>query len=85
MSITIPGTGPGAPGVRTVRASDVDESPICSHLPPMTARELARAAHASDIEAIDAITDRLAAEGVVRQRGDTTMLGQLRDACRGRP
>jgi hypothetical protein len=52
--------------------------PISGHLPPFVAQALAQAAQASDIKAIDAITDKLAAEGKCRPRGDCSMLGELR-------
>ncbi|MFM2057922.1 MAG: hypothetical protein RLY71_2307 [Pseudomonadota bacterium] len=81
MSITIPGIGSGAPGVRTVRASNVDETLLSHHLPPMTARALAEAAAVHDTGAIDRITDQLAEEGVVRRRGDASLLEQLRAGC----
>jgi hypothetical protein len=39
------------------------------------------AAAVHDLQLIDQLTDRLAAEGVVRKRSDTSQLALLRDQC----
>lgn len=58
--------------VRQHRASPV--APLSRHLPPFDAAALSLA---RTIEEIDAITDKLVADGLARDRADTSMLDAL--------
>ena len=68
----------------TQHSADATHPPLSEHLPPFDAIELALAACFHDIAAIDAITDKLVADGLARPRDDVSMLDQLRASARAR-
>ena len=75
LSVDMPSVSTGAqPGEGT----NAHRAPVSEHFSPFDVQALTLAADRHDIAGIDAITDRLVADGLARARDDVSMLGELR-------
>ena len=63
-------------------AADDRKLEVSEHFSPFDVQALTLAAAAGDIAGIDAITDRLVADGLARARDDVSMLDELRAGLR---
>ena len=79
LSVDMPSVSAGAQAVEGTNSRRAD---LSEHFSPFDVQALTLAAAAGDIAGIDAITDRLVADGLARARDDVSMLDELRAGLR---